>query len=139
MGTTANLTHMFLWNYDDIKTGWAFAHPKNLMKLFKPATWMFWRRTETKAERKQRFLDDPNLDPHYKLMLEYDDAPTWWYGVIVLVSVVISLACLYILDSTLPWWGFILACLFLCVFLLFFGAQFKCPFLTNSANFLMFF
>lgn len=124
MGTTANLAHMFLWNYNDIKTGWDFAHPRNLKKLLRRETWIFWKRTETKEQRKQRLLADPQLDPHYKLMLEYEDAPTWWYGAILVASIIMSLVCLYVLNSTLPWWGFILACLFLTVFLLFFGAQY---------------
>lgn len=124
MGTTANFVHMFLWNYEDIKTGWAFAHPSRLRKLLDVNTWKFWVRKETKEERKQRLLADPELDPHYKLMLEYEDAPDWWYGVVVIICIIISLACIYSMHTTLPWWGFFLACLFLVVFLLFFGAQY---------------
>lgn len=40
-GLTATLVHMLLWNWDDLKGAWAWAHPRNLAKLLDPNTWMF--------------------------------------------------------------------------------------------------
>jgi hypothetical protein len=57
-------------------------------------------------------------------MLAYDDAPNWWYGIVFLVSIVFGLVSIYKADSTLPWWGFIMATALSSVCILFFGAQF---------------
>ncbi|KAH0360275.1 OPT superfamily oligopeptide transporter, partial [Aureobasidium melanogenum] len=125
-GFTATFVHMFLWNYEDIKAGWAWAKPSNLRKLFKPETYKFWQNQETPEERLARKQTDPTLDPHYKLMLRnlYPESPHWWWGTVVIISWVIGIACLYGMDSTLPWWGFLLstALTFLCM--VFFGAQY---------------
>lgn len=69
VGFTATFVHMFLWNYEEIKAGWAWAKPSNLQKLFMPQTYKFWQNQETPEERLARKEADPNLDPHYKLML----------------------------------------------------------------------
>jgi hypothetical protein len=95
---------MFLWNYDDIKAGWAWAKPSNLRKLFKSETYRFWQNQETPAERLARKEADPTLDPHYKLMLRnlYPESPHWWWGAVVVLSWAVGLGCLYGMDSTLP-------------------------------------
>ncbi|KAF2096568.1 OPT superfamily oligopeptide transporter [Rhizodiscina lignyota] len=127
MGFTATFTHMLLWNWDDIKVGWAWAAPSALKKtFFNPSWYVFWKNQETPEERLERKMNDPALDPHYKLMLRnlYPEVPLWWWGAILLVSWVIGIICLYVMKSTLPWWGFILALLFSIIFMLFFGAQF---------------
>ncbi|KAG9691583.1 OPT superfamily oligopeptide transporter, partial [Aureobasidium melanogenum] len=76
-GFTATFIHMFLWNYEDIKAGWAWAKPSNLRKLFKPQTYKFWQNQESPQERLARKEADPDLDPHYKLMLRnlYPETP----------------------------------------------------------------
>ena len=58
---------------------------------------MFWRQTETPEERLARKIDDPNLDPHYKLILrnKYNEVPLWWWGAVMIISFVIGLVCLY--------------------------------------------
>ncbi len=53
----------------------------------------------------------------------YKEVPQWWYGLVLLSSIVIGLATLYGIQSTLPWWGFLIANLFAAIFILFFGAQ----------------
>ncbi|KAK3649645.1 hypothetical protein LTR56_006828 [Elasticomyces elasticus] len=125
MGLTTAITHMLLWNFDDIKAGWAWAAPSNLRKLLKAETWLFWKRTESPEQRNARKQDDPLLDPHYKLMMRnlYQETPMWWWAAVVLISWVIGLACLYEMKSTLPWWGFLMATAFTSLFMLFFGAQ----------------
>jgi hypothetical protein len=96
-GLTATLVHMLLWNWDDLKGAWSWAHPRNLKKLLDPKTYLFWRQTETPEERLARKIDDPNLDPHYKLILrnKYKEVPLWWWGAVLIISFVIGVVCLY--------------------------------------------
>jgi hypothetical protein len=88
---------MLLWNWDDLKGAWSWAHPRNLKKLLDPTTYMFWRQAETPEERLARKIDDPNLDPHYKLILrnKYKEVPLWWWGAILIISFVVGIVCLY--------------------------------------------
>ncbi|KAM0469059.1 hypothetical protein ACHAP7_010270 [Fusarium lateritium] len=124
-GLTATLVHMFLWNYDEISLGWSWVTLTNLKKLLRPETYFFWRQTGGRTEEeKTKLRDDPTIDPHYKLMLDYDEVPSSWYFLIFAASFIVGLVCLYVMKSTLPWWGFILASVFLAIFLVFFGAQY---------------
>lgn len=68
LAITATFVHMFLWNYDDIKTGWSFASPAKLKRAVNPKNWMFWKSTGGEIREE---IDDP----HYKLMLAYKDTP----------------------------------------------------------------
>jgi hypothetical protein len=54
----------------------------------------------------------------------YYEVPYWWWGTIVIICWVVALACLYVMKSTLPWWGFVLSTILTTIFLLFFGAQY---------------
>jgi hypothetical protein len=76
-GFTATFVHMLLWNYEEIKAGWAWAKPSNLRKLLMLKTYKFWQNQETPEARLARKEADPNLDPHYKLMLRnlYPETP----------------------------------------------------------------
>jgi len=123
-GLTAALVHMFLWNYDDVKSGWSFASPSNLRKIFQKETWMFWKPRDEEAFMRRK-MEDPDIDPHYKLMLKnkYNECPQWWWASVLVVAFAVGLGCLYALNSTLPWWGFILATIITTVFTLFLGAQ----------------
>jgi hypothetical protein len=125
MGLTATLTHMFLWNFDDIKAGWEWAAPSKLKKWVQPSTYKFWANTDTPEDRLEQKMNDHSLDPHYRLMLQnrYKETPNWWWGAILVASFITGMACLYAMRSTLPWWGFILANLLTLLFMLFFGAQ----------------
>ena len=122
MGFTATFVHMLLWNWDDIKAGWAWASPSNLRQF----NWRFWQVTETPEERLARKENDPTLDPHYKVMLRnlYDEVPLWWWGAVLAVAWIVGLVCLYVMKTTLSWWGFALSLLFSALSMLFFGAQF---------------
>lgn len=95
---------MLLWNYEEIKAGWAWAKPSNLRKLFMLKTYKFWQNQETPEARLARKEADPNLDPHYKLMLRnlYEETPIWWWGAVVVIAWALGLGCLYGMDSTLP-------------------------------------
>jgi len=126
MGFTATFLHMLLWNFHDIKAGWSWASPAYLKQFMKVSGWKFWANEETPEERNARKQNDPGLDPHYKLMLRnmYYEVPHWWWGMVVIACWVVALVCLYVMKSTLPWWGFIVSTLLTTVFLLFFGAQY---------------
>jgi hypothetical protein len=73
---------------------------------------------------KQVIRDNPAIDPHYKLMVDYDEAPDSWYFLAFASSFIVSMVCIYVLRSSLPWWGLIIANIFLWIFMLFFGAQY---------------
>lgn len=64
-----------------------------------------------------------DLDPHYRQMLLYKEVPSWGYIPIGLLPIVTGLTCTYILKSTLPWWGFFIACILSFFGTLFFGAM----------------
>ena len=124
LSITATFAHLLVWNYDDIKSSWAFLSLANLKHAISPRSWnfRFWKTIGN--DPKWGGVDDHETDPHYRLMLAYKDAPDWWYGLVLLFSFVIGLTLLYYTDSTLPWWGFLVACLLSSVCVLFFGAQY---------------
>lgn len=129
LGLTATFTHMLLWNFDDLKAGKEWASPSSIKKMLSDPNWYkFWykRTAEEEAAWAEEKLNDERCDPHYKLMMRngYKEAPMWWWGALLAMSWVIGIVCLYVMKSTLPWWGFILSSLFTMVFLLFFGAQY---------------
>jgi OPT family oligopeptide transporter len=122
MGLSAAVVHMILFNYDDVKSGWSFLSLANLRKLVDPSTYRFWEFSES-AEQKAADRANPDLDPHYKLLLDYKQVPQWWWAAVLAASFAIGIACIYVLDSTLPWWGYIIAVLLATFMILFFGAQ----------------
>lgn len=99
-GLSATIVHMLLWNWDDLKGAWAWAHPSNLSKLLHVNTWMFWRQTETPEERLARKINDDTLDPHYKLMLrnKYKEVPIWWWAAVMIISWIIGVVCLNVIK-----------------------------------------
>jgi OPT family oligopeptide transporter len=121
LAITATFTHMLLWNYDDLKSAWAFASWANIKHSANPSSWnfRFWK-SASEDSRDREF----ETDPHYQLMLNYKDAPDWWYAVIFVLAVVLGLISIYYANSTLPWWGLFVAMSLSSVCILFFGAQF---------------
>jgi OPT family oligopeptide transporter len=120
LAITATFTHMLLWNYDDLKSGWSFLTPSYLKSLGTLSNWKFWQTDDKDNES----VDSADIDPHYKLMLAYKEAPNWWYGMLLALSVLVSLICIYKAESTLPWWSFLIAALLSAICILFFGAQY---------------
>ncbi|XP_027087875.1 oligopeptide transporter 3-like [Coffea arabica] len=51
------------------------------------------------------------LDIHAKLMRNYKAVPRWWFLVVLVISIGLSLLVCFLLkqDVQLPWWGFLLA------------------------------
>lgn len=52
------------------------------------------------------------MDIHTKLMQAYKQVPTWWFLIILVLNIALSVfACQYYKASLqLPWWGVLLAC-----------------------------
>ena len=128
LGLTACFTHMMLWNYDDLKAAWAWAHPSEIKRMLSNPNWYkFWYKQtpEEEAAWVEEKLNDDRCDPHYQIMMKngYKEAPIWWWAALLVISWAVGLVCLYVMKATLPWWGFILSTLFTFVFTLFFSAQ----------------
>lgn len=118
LGLAATFTHLLLWNRDDLRSAWSWMTPSSIKQIWANFDWKIWK---ADGMRKQE-VDDENIDPHYKQMLKYPDAPNSWYFLVFLVAFVISLVVIYKTNSTLPWWGFIISLLLATISILFFGA-----------------
>ncbi|PGH32845.1 OPT family small oligopeptide transporter [[Emmonsia] crescens] len=57
-------------------------------------------------------------DIHMKLMLNYQQCPEWWYGVLFLVSLGLGLATCEGYPSQLPWWAFFVSVLIGLIFVI---------------------
>jgi OPT family oligopeptide transporter len=90
----------------------------SIKQIWADFDWKFWK---ADGMRKQD-VDDEDIDPHYKQMLKYPDAPNSWYFVVFLVAFVVALVVLYKTNSTLPWWGFLISLLLATFSILFLGA-----------------
>ena len=108
LSVAATVVHVLLFNFKAVKD--VFNPPK-------------WARTKTESNYVALTEEITDLDPHYRPMLLYQEVPSWWYILIGVLSAVIGLACIYILRSTLPWWGFIVACILSFISTLFLGAM----------------
>ncbi|KAG2138157.1 OPT oligopeptide transporter protein-domain-containing protein [Suillus cothurnatus] len=117
-GLGATFTHLLLWNRGGVCSAWAWMSPSGIKIIWANFDWKFW---QADGMRKQD-VDDDDIDPHYKQMLKYPDAPNSWYFVVFLLSFVIALVVLYKTDSTLPWWGFLVSLLLATFLILFLGA-----------------
>ncbi|KZP11804.1 OPT superfamily oligopeptide transporter [Athelia psychrophila] len=118
MSVGATFVHMFLWNYSDLKGAWSWATPTALKHSWNTFSWKFWQNDGMRDQD----VGNPELDPHYVQMLKYPDAPNSWYFLTLLISVIIALVVIYKTNSTLPWWGFLVACLLAVISLLLTGA-----------------
>lgn len=55
-------------------------------------------------------------DPHYKIMEQnYKDVPMWWYGAVLLTGFFLGLGAIYVGDTTLDPWAYVIAILLGCV------------------------
>ncbi|KAG2353183.1 OPT oligopeptide transporter protein-domain-containing protein [Suillus spraguei] len=107
LGLAATFTHLLLWNWDDLCSAWSWMSLSSIKQLWANFDWKFW---QADGMRKQD-IDDENIDPHYKQMLKYPDAPNSWYFVVFLLAFIVALVVIYKTNSTLPWWGFIISLL----------------------------
>jgi OPT family oligopeptide transporter len=117
LGITSTIVHILLWNRNAISS--AFSMPKwSKIKAFRPKD--LWTKKATLTNER---VDDTESDPHYQQMLAYAEVPSLWYFYILAASMIIALICIYELKSTLPWWGYLIACGLSFLSTLFFGAM----------------
>ncbi|KAG1875137.1 OPT oligopeptide transporter [Suillus tomentosus] len=118
LGLAATFTHLLLWNKDDLSAAWTWINMDTLRSWRANFDWKFWKHS---GEREVP-ANTEDLDPHYREMLKYPDAPNSWYFLTFVLSFIVGLVVIYKTNSTLPWWGFVIAVLLATVSILFFGA-----------------
>ena len=134
LGMAATFTHILLWNRDDLKSAWSWCSPSSIRKMwqgFGIESLKIWKQGAPE-DRQEEFADDKDLDPHYREMLKYADAPNSWYIVTLLFSVVVALVVIYKTNSTLSWWGFLLGVTLASLCILFFGTLYAITGLSFS-------
>ncbi|KAG1830315.1 OPT oligopeptide transporter protein-domain-containing protein [Suillus variegatus] len=114
----ATFTHLLLWNKDDLRAAWTWINMDTLRSWRANFDWKFWKH----SGKREVIANTGDLDPHYREMLKYPDAPNSWYFLTFVISFILGLVVIYKTDSTLPWWGFIIAVLLAVVSILFFTA-----------------
>ncbi|KAJ3739221.1 OPT oligopeptide transporter protein-domain-containing protein [Lentinula detonsa] len=117
LGMAATLTHLLLWNREDLRLAWSWASPSRIRGSLTNFNWKFWQDSGLRNVE-----EEEETDPHYREMLKYPDAPNSWYFAVLVISVVMALVLIYKTNSTLPWWGFVIALLLSAVSIVFFGA-----------------
>lgn len=118
LGMAATFTHLLLWNRSDLRGAWSWLTPSALRHSWAAFNWKFWR----DDGMREAVEDESDLDPHYREMLKYPDAPNSWYLVTLFISIIVSLVIIYKIDSTLPWWGLFLALILATISVVFFGS-----------------
>jgi OPT family oligopeptide transporter len=118
LGISATVTHILLWNRAAIKNAFSIPKWSSVKGIMTRG-----RNSNNEARENAQPIEIAKLDPHYQQMLVYDEVPSWWYVVILQLSVIVALFCIYNLKSTLPWWGFLIACTMSFLSTLFFGAM----------------
>lgn len=115
LALAATVTHLLIWNRNDLRAAWTWFSPASFQHTWNKIHWRFWKYDGHRGE----VDDNDDLDPHYAQMLKYADAPNSWYGLAAVLSLIVALVIIYKCDSTLPWWGVVIAVLLATVFILF--------------------
>ncbi|KAG1875141.1 OPT oligopeptide transporter protein-domain-containing protein [Suillus tomentosus] len=118
LALAATFTHLLLWNKDDLSAAWTWINMDTLRSWRANFDWKFWKHS---GEREVP-ANTEDLDPHYREMLKYPDAPNSWYFLTFVLSFIVGLVVIYETNSTLPWWGFVIAVFLGAVCILFCGA-----------------
>ncbi|KAG2157254.1 OPT oligopeptide transporter protein-domain-containing protein [Suillus clintonianus] len=118
LALAATFTHLLLWNKDDLRAAWTWMNMDTLRSWRANFDWKFWEH----SGKREVPANTEDLDPHYREMLKYPDAPNSWYLLTFVLSFIVGLVVIYKTNSTLPWWGFVIAVLLASVSILFFGA-----------------
>lgn len=92
--------------------------PSALKESWASFRWKFWEDNGIRDVLKE----DRDIDPHYREMLKYPDAPNSWYFLTLIISTIISLVIIYKVDSTLPWWGFFVSIILAAISIIFLGS-----------------
>ncbi|KAI0268601.1 OPT oligopeptide transporter [Gloeopeniophorella convolvens] len=118
IGMAATFTHLLIWNRNDLRAAWSWMNKDAIKKIWADFDWRFWR----DDGKRDAPPPEDDIDPHYREMLKYPDAPNSWYAVVLAAAFITAMVIIYKTDSTLPWWGFIIACLLASISILFFGS-----------------
>ncbi|KAI0305502.1 OPT oligopeptide transporter protein-domain-containing protein [Multifurca ochricompacta] len=97
IGMAATFTHLLLWNRNDLRAAWSWMNREWLKQMWAEFDWRIW-----KADGKREVSLDGDLDPHYREMLKYPDAPNSWYGAVLVAAFITAMVIIYKTDSTLP-------------------------------------
>ncbi|KAH9083789.1 OPT oligopeptide transporter protein-domain-containing protein [Lactarius deliciosus] len=133
IGMAATFTHLLLWNRNDLRGAWSWASKGSLKRMWAEFNWRIWE-----ADGKREISPDDDIGPPlsgdaqgpFLLASRYPDAPNSWYGTVLAAAFVTAMVIIYKTDSTLPWWGFIIACLLATLSILFFGSLYAMTGLT---------
>ena len=76
MALAATITHLLLWNHDDLCEAWSWMSPSNVRShwqefRWKNINWKFWN-DDGVRKRPQK---DEDIDPHYEQMLKVSFGP----------------------------------------------------------------
>jgi hypothetical protein len=121
LGVTSTIVHVGLWHWDAIRNAFNLKPRKpnfNKLRLYMKQPKLLFKTDPT--PRTQEELE--SMDPHYRAMLVYKEVPGWWYVSLLFVSIVVGMICIYTLESTLPWWGLLIAIMISFIGTLFSGA-----------------
>ncbi|TQD73034.1 hypothetical protein C1H46_041432 [Malus baccata] len=71
-------------------------------------------------EQSKASFKEKKMDIHTRLMQRYNQVPEWWFVIILLVNIAVTIfSCQYYIEQLqLPWWGVLLACAIAIVFTL---------------------
>ena len=121
MSTAGGIVYLFLWYPAEMKVAFGFLDPRK---------WRWRGFLEIPQKLKRAFLkgevpdeNKSHYDPHYKLIMAYKACPDWWYALVLVFCTITALALIYSADSTLPWWGLLIAIIMSYLFLVVFGAM----------------
>ena len=60
----ATITHLMIWNFDDLVGAWSWLSPSSIKSMYRNFNWRFWKDDGMRNE------DDKETDPHYREMLK---------------------------------------------------------------------
>ncbi|KAM0742629.1 hypothetical protein ACQRIT_002806 [Beauveria bassiana] len=126
MCIAAAITHLIIWYPTEIKAAFQFLNLNRILARFKSAQGRLRPSPQTQpagAQASSGRESEAHYDPHYLLIQEYKECPDWWYGIVFVLSATVALVVIYTSKSTLPWWGFLVACLVGYCHLLIFGSM----------------
>lgn len=122
MCIAAAVTHLILWYPGELKAAFSFLSPRRMLARIKSVGHRLGLSSEAEPASRDN-ASDVQYDPHYLLMQNYKECPDWWYGIVLVLSAVVALIIIYLSNTTLPWWGFFVACLVGYCHLLIFGSM----------------
>ncbi|ATY64702.1 oligopeptide transporter [Cordyceps militaris] len=124
MCIAASVTHLALWYRTEMAAAFRFLHPRRILANVQSAGARLGISSRPAgAGEEAESASEAHYDPHYLLMQNYKDCPDWWYAIVLALSATVALIVVYKTNSTLPWWGLLVACLVGYVHLVVFGSM----------------